>query len=382
MKAQVNEAEKQLELARVTLKRAEIQAEAAGRNQSNNVGLAQSESAQYQLQAAQQGLKIAEAARDGAQKQVAHLVQLRDNPLLLRAQANAAQAAFNQAEAAVLAAQANLIAARANPTPEDVNVARAQVQEAESSLAIVTVQLEKQTLTAPRRGLITQKLINPGEMAGPGLILLELSDIETVDLMVYLPETQIGRVRIGQKAAVYVDAYPGETFEGQVTFIAHEAEFTPRNVQTQEERVNLVFGVKITLNNADHRLKPGMPADAEILPKTGEAEGPTEPEKKQKIEPSPTPVPTETASPTPVKINTPTAPPPTPIPPTPQVEVLSWGLKVHSRPGIAEPTFAHLTQGDVVPVLSVDPATGWLEVELSPGETGWISANPAFVSMQ
>jgi HlyD family secretion protein len=72
-------------------------------------------------------------------------------------------------------------------------------------------------------------------------------------------------VDIGQTAQVTVDAYPDETFEGTVTFIALEAEFTPKNVQTEEERVNLVFAVKISLENPDHRLKPGMPADAEIL---------------------------------------------------------------------------------------------------------------------
>jgi multidrug resistance efflux pump len=127
------------------------------------------------------------------------------------------------------------------------------------------VQLDKLSLTAPRDGLVSQKLVNPGELAAPGAVLVEISDIETVDLTVFIPETRIGQVKIGQKALVYVDAYEGEEFEGKVSFIAHEAEFTPRNVQTQEERVNLVFAVKITLDNTDHRLKPGMPADAEIV---------------------------------------------------------------------------------------------------------------------
>ena len=79
---------------------------------------------------------------------------------------------------------------------------------------------------------------------------------------VEVSEVDVVGVELGQQAEVYVDAYPNEVFEGVVTFIAHEAEFTPRNVQTQEERVNLVFAVKIKLENADHRLKPGMPADA------------------------------------------------------------------------------------------------------------------------
>ena len=261
----MTEAEKNLEVARVNLKRAEIQAEAASRNQSNNVALAQNEVAQYQLRAAQVGIEMGEVALDGAKQQVEHLIRLRDQPLFLITQANAAEAAYQQAEAAVLAAKANLTAVKADPTSEDVAVAQAQVLEAEAAFATIQVQLDKLTLTAPRDGLVSQKLVNPGELAAPGAVLVEISDIETVDLTVFIPETRIGQVKIGQKALVDVDAYPGEVFEGKVSFIAHEAEFTPRNVQTQEERVNLVFAVKITLDNADHRLKPGMPADAEIV---------------------------------------------------------------------------------------------------------------------
>jgi multidrug resistance efflux pump len=263
--ARVTDAEKNLEMAKVNLKRAEIQAEAASRNQSDNVGLVQNDVAQYQLQAAQIGVEIAEVGLEGTKQQVGHLIRMRDQPLFLITQANAAEAAYQQAEAAVLVAEANLTAVQAEPTPEDIAVAQAQLREAETTLDAVQVQLDKQTLTAPRDGLISQKLVNPGELAAPGAILLELSDIDTVDLTVFIPETRIGQVKIGQKALVEVDAYPGEVFEGNVSFIAHEAEFTPRNVQTQEERVNLVFAVKITLDNPDHRLKPGMPADAEIV---------------------------------------------------------------------------------------------------------------------
>ena len=263
--ARVTEAEKSLEMAQVNLKRANIQAEAASRNQLDHRALVQNEVAQYQLQAAQVGVEMAEVAQEGAKQQVEHLTRLRDRPLSLIAQANAAEAAYKQAEAAVLAAKANLVATKADPTPEDVAVAQAQLLEAEAALDAIQVQLDKLTLTAPRDGLISQKLVNPGELAAPGAVLLELSDIDTVDLTVFIPETRIGQVKIGQKALVYVDAYKDEVFKGTVSFIAHEAEFTPRNVQTQEERVNLVFAVKITLDNADHRLKPGMPADAEIV---------------------------------------------------------------------------------------------------------------------
>jgi multidrug resistance efflux pump len=374
--AQITEAEKNREMALVQLKRMEIQAEAANRNQSDHAALVQYEVAQKELQAAQVALEMAEVALAGAKQQVAHLVQMRDRPLSLIAQANTAWASYRQAEAAVLAAEANLAAVKAGPTPEDIAVAQVQVNEVEAALAAVKVQLAKQTLTAPRAGLISRKLANPGELAAPGATLLELSDLESVDLIVYIPATQIGRVKLGQKALVYADAYPGETFEGRVSFIAHEAEFTPRTVQTQEERVNLVFAVKITLANPDHRLKPGMPADAEILPEMYAAAKPT-------ATPQPTPTATPETRTTPVQ--QPTAAKPTTLPPTTtpvaQAEILSWALNIRSGPGIDYPVVDHLAKGDTVTVIDVDPASGWLQIQFGQ-QTGWISNNPAYVLLK
>lgn len=376
-RAQVTQAESNLELAQVNLKRAEIQAEAASRNQSNNAGLAENEAAQYQLQAAQTGAQMAQVALEGTQTQLQHWIQIRDNPLLLIAQANAAGAAYQQAQAAVLAAEANLAAVKAGPAAEDVEVARAQLREAETALAAVEVQLEKQTLTAPRAGLVSKKLVEAGELAAPGAMLLELSDIDTVDLTVYISESRIGQVKIGQQARVYVDAYPGQTFAGRVSFIAHQAEFTPRNVQTREERVNLVFAVKITLDNPGHRLKPGMPADAEILINAEIIAPPTL---------SPTLGPPAIPPPTPTRAAvTPTAAPtPTPAEPTDatQARVMSWALRVRSGPGVNYPVVATLAQGDTVPVVGVDPKTGWLQVQLPGSEQlGWISGSATFVSI-
>lgn len=385
--AQVTEAERDLEMARVNLKQMEIQAEAAGRDQTTvlgaNEGLVQGEAAQYQLQAARTGVQMAEVALAGAKRQVEHLVRLRERPLPLIAQANAAEAAFGQAEVAVLAAEANLAAVKADPRSEDIAVAQAQVLEAEAALAKVDVQLAKQTLTAPRAGLISRKLVEPGELAAPGAMLLELSDLDTTKVTLYLPETEIGRVKIGQQARVYVDAYPGETFEGTVSFIANEAEFTPRNVQTQAERASLVFAVKIKLDNADQRLKPGMPADAEIL-LNSEVSLITKP--SSPVLPQITVAPTSTPTPITVKATIPTVTPaPTATEPAPsvQAEVIAWGLNVRSGPGIDYPVIATLARGDTVPVIEVDPDTGWLQVSLPGTEnTGWISGNPTYVSVK
>lgn len=387
---QVTEAESRLELARVNLKRAEIQAETASRNQSNHAALVENDVAQKQLQAAQVGVKIAEVALDGSKRQVDHLIGIRNRPLTLIAQADAAQAAYHQADAAVLAAEANLNAVKADPTPEDVAVAQTQLLEAQTALDAIEVQLAKQTLTAPRPGLIDQKLVNPGELAAPGTVLLQLNDIDTVDLVVYIPETRIGEVQIGHKALVFVDAYEQEAFEGRVNFIAQEAEFTPRNIQTQEERVNLVFAVKIKLDNADHRLKPGMPADAEILSEfyTEDSESPLAAASPTAVaQPTPTPAPLPTGTPVQnAALTLPTATatpaPPTATPAT-QIEVLAWGLYVRSGPGIAHEVVGSLAQGDVVTVIDTDQRTGWLQVRLPDGETtGWITASPNYVSIR
>lgn len=204
------------------------------------------------------------AARDGAERKLAILVEMRDTPLAAQAQVDAALAQYEMAQADVAAAQAQLDALRAGPTEHQVEMARAQAQEAEASLKALGVQWEKTSLKAPRAGLILERMMNKGEIAAPGSPLLRLADLAIVTLMVYVPEPQIGRVKVGQEAQVEVDSYPGQTFPGRVVFIAPQAEFTPQNVQTKEERATLVFGVKIEIPNPDHRLKPGMPADARI----------------------------------------------------------------------------------------------------------------------
>jgi multidrug resistance efflux pump len=257
--------EKEVEAAQAELKAAEIQRDEAARNQLNDEAVTISQVAIKQADAARANLAAAEAEFAGAQSQLALLIAIRDNPVIPITQANAAKTAYEQAKAAVSVAEAKLALVEAGPVPEDVVIAEAQVGQAEAALASIEVQLDKLNLTAPRDGIITDRPANPGELATPGATLMNLGDLDQVTLTVFIPVTQIGQVRVGQTARVEVDAYPGETFEGTVAFIAPEAEFTPKNVQTEEERVNLVFAVKITLDNPDHRLKPGMPADAQII---------------------------------------------------------------------------------------------------------------------
>jgi multidrug resistance efflux pump len=190
---------------------------------------------------------------------------MRDNPLEANVMVSAAEAQYEIAEANVDVARAQLEALQSGATQQEVGVAESQVEQAEAALATLHVHLDKMTLRAPRTGIVVERTVNVGEIAPPNFSLLTLADLDQVTLTVYVPENQIGLVKVGQDVQVKVDSYPERTFDAEVVHIASRAEFTPKNVQTKEERVSTVFAVKIEIPNADHALKPGMPADAEIL---------------------------------------------------------------------------------------------------------------------
>ncbi len=94
--------------------------------------------------------------------------------------------------------------------------------------------------------------------------LFKVSDLRAVDLIIYVSEEELGKVKLGQTAYISVDAYPDKTYSGKVIYISPEAEFTPKNIETKDERTKLVFAVKIRIDNPKYELKPGMPADAEV----------------------------------------------------------------------------------------------------------------------
>ncbi|MGB8643821.1 MAG: efflux RND transporter periplasmic adaptor subunit [Anaerolineae bacterium] len=154
---------------------------------------------------------------------------------------------------------------RLTPTADAIAVAEAQVKQAEAALAVLQVQLTKMTLKSPVNGIVTRRSFHQGEVASPGNAILTVVDLDPVTLTVYVPETQIGHIQLGMNTRVQVDSFPGKTFQGKVILIGSQAEFTPRNVQSKEERVNTVFAVKVELANPGLDLKPGMPADAGLV---------------------------------------------------------------------------------------------------------------------
>lgn len=217
-----------------------------------------------QLAVAQAGVDQAELALDIAQETYDDLAEyLRETStgIALNQQVERAQAALNAAQA-----QYNLVATGARPEQvqaarEQAEAAVAQADAAQAALDLLDVQLNKMSLISPINGMVLERIIQPGEFAAPGSVLLVLGKEESMTLTVYVPEDRYGEISLGQTVEVRVDSFPGETFEGRVVHIADQAEFTPRNVQTVSSRKSTVFGIRLALAGGQDRLKAGMPAD-------------------------------------------------------------------------------------------------------------------------
>ncbi len=221
----------------------------------------------WTLRAAQLQMDQAQSALDTATKTLKNAQDVKNNPQQINAAVDSAHSAYdtavnavNVAESAVTLTQKQVAVAQ-----KQAAAAQKQVDQAQASLDVIKVQMSKTTLVSPVPGVVGSRNAEVGEIAQPGAPILIVTQLDKVTLTAYVPESQIGLVKLGQKALVSVDSYPGMSFSGDVTFISPQAQFTPGNVQLKAEREKTVFAVKISLPNPDRRLKPGMPADAQIL---------------------------------------------------------------------------------------------------------------------
>jgi len=164
-------------------------------------------------------------------------------------------------QARLKTAEANLAVAKASTSPEQLAAAQAQVEVARGALEVIQAQVAKLVIAAPSDGVVLTRSAEPGEVLVPGAPLLTLVRLDNLTITVYVPEDRYGEVKLGQAAEVTVDSFPGQTFEARVVRIADQAEFTPRNVQTEEGRSTTVYAFDLVLSNLDDKLKPGMPAD-------------------------------------------------------------------------------------------------------------------------
>jgi len=178
-------------------------------------------------------------------------------------QVNAQQGQVARARGAVKMAEANQLELKRRE--QEIPTRRAEIARSRASLALIDTQLADTVVASPVDGVVLVKAADAGEVLAPGTAVVTVGDIDHPWLRGYINETDLGKVKIGSQARVTTDSYPGKVYNGRVTFIASQAEFTPKQIQTQQERVKLVYRVKIEVENPGRELKSNMPADAEIL---------------------------------------------------------------------------------------------------------------------
>ena len=175
-----------------------------------------------------------------------------------------AQAALvERARGALKMAEANTLEMKRRE--QELTTRRAEIDRSHANIALINSQLADTVATSPVDGVVLVKSADVGEVLAAGTTVVAIGDIEHPWLRGYINETDLGKVKLGTKAKVTTDSYPGKVYPGRVSFIASEAEFTPKQIQTQQERVKLVYRIKIEIENPQHELKSNMPADAEIV---------------------------------------------------------------------------------------------------------------------
>jgi membrane fusion protein YbhG len=217
---------------------------------------AEAMSIQADLKAAQLDLDRYEAllkANAGSQKQ-------RDDA---KARVDGTRERLRSAEERVRAARETVARLKQGARPEEISAARARVAAGEAQIAVLEKAFADARIVAPVAGVVTQKLVDAGEIVMRGTPIVVVTDLDNAWANLFVPEPMVPRVKLGQPAKVVTDA-GGEGLSGKVTFISPKAEFTPRNVQTAEERSKLVYRIKVTVDNRAGILKPGMPVDAEL----------------------------------------------------------------------------------------------------------------------
>lgn len=228
-----------------------------------------------ELEAGSRPEEIAEAraeldrARSDAERARLDLVRtqsLLDRKLAVSQQEfDTADAAAKSAEATARQKEQRLALLIKGPRQEQINQAKARLAQVQQALVLTETQRSYSTVSAPLAGLVLSKNIEPGEYVAPGTPVLTIGDMEHPWVRAYINATDLGRVTVGQAVRVTTDSYPDKVYAGKISYIAAEAEFTPKNVQTSKERVNLVYRIKIEVANPTMELKAGMPADGVIV---------------------------------------------------------------------------------------------------------------------
>ncbi len=238
--------------------------EAALRVREAQLALALAGTRRQEVEAAQQTLEEAEADLEQRRLDYERVARLHEEAVVSAAERDLAATALKQADAARRRARERLDQAREGTRSEEIAVARRQVDQAGAAAELARVRFGYAVLRAPRAGVVLVRQAELGEVVSAGTPVVTVGDLDHVWLRAYISETDLGRVRWGQEARLTTDTFPGKIYLGRVSFIAAQAEFTPKSIQTEKERVTLVYRIKLDADNPGHELKPGMPADAVI----------------------------------------------------------------------------------------------------------------------
>jgi HlyD family secretion protein len=238
--------------------------EAALRVRESNLALALAGTRRQEIEAAEQTLAEARADLEQRKLDLARAETLFARDVIPAEQRDLAATAVKRSQAVYERAVKRLDQAREGARPEEIEIARRNVEQGREAVKMSGIRLGHTVLRAPRGGVVTVRQAELGEYVSPGTPVVSLADLDDVWLRAYIPEPDHGRVRWGQEADVRTDSFPAKTYRGRISFIASKAEFTPKSIETHKERVTLVYRIKISVENPNYELKPGMPADAVI----------------------------------------------------------------------------------------------------------------------
>ena len=238
--------------------------EANVRVRQSNLALTLAGTRQQEIKAAEQAMLDAQADLQQKKLDYDRAQRLLAEDAISAQDRDLSDTALKRSQATFQAAQQRYNEALEGSRKEDIAIAQANLKQANANLGLSRVNLDYTILRAPSAGVVTVRQAELGEVVAPGTPVVTLADLDHIWLRAYIAETDLGRIRWGQDAVITTDTYPGKQYHGRVSFIASEAEFTPKSVQTYKERVSLVYRIKIDIDNSNHELKAGMPADAHI----------------------------------------------------------------------------------------------------------------------
>jgi len=209
-------------------------------------------------------MRQADANRKLAAEQLERLRNLVKGGAGTKEQLDQAEARFRVAQSQLDQAEQNAAKVKHLARPEEISSANARVQQLEASRDRVRKTIDDSYLFSPVGGMVTHKIVEQGELAAQGTPIVTITNLSRVYLTLYITEKELPRVKLGEAVDVRVDGMPKRIFHGSVIYISPDAAFTPKNIQTKDDRVKLVFGVKVEIPNPSGELKAGLPADATI----------------------------------------------------------------------------------------------------------------------